>query len=205
MPVRKFVLEVLTDLFQTFIRFLKGWAKYLFQSFGAVVALVATDYLKTGADLRLYSEYFIAGYAASVVVLRLWFPKSRRSLWYARQFFKFIYWFITIVSAIFVPFFLTFAPFVTIAGLVPKIAIVIILLLSLSFVGIWLYLMDLLKWDEDQMIAGFQRNTTTIDYEHILMSEEFPHTSPPSLTRKERFKKLWKQRKRILREMWVGS
>jgi hypothetical protein len=186
-------LGILTDIPSAFVRlvfdFLKGWAKYLVQASGVALALVFSPSLEAGADVRLYSNYFIIAYAASVVGFRLAFRRSWWTIEYAKLFFRFVYWFLAIIASIFAPKVLLFTPFLTLAGLVPKLAIVILLLLLLSFVGVWLRLSDVLKDAEERMIARHRKLISTPDYEANLVGEEFEHHSKPPPTLKERLRK----------------
>ena len=93
------------------IGFFKTSARYLVQASGAVLALVFTDKLTTGPDVRLYSELFLLGYGATVVAIRLRFPMRLWSLQYDLLFYRFIYWFIAVLVAVFAPLVPPFVPY----------------------------------------------------------------------------------------------
>ena len=183
------------------IHLVKQWLGYIFQATGAVVALVFSPYLQYGADVRLYAEYFILGYSASVLVVRITYANNRWGLLYQRQFFRFMRWFIAILAAIFAPLVVGLFPFLTISGIVPKLAIILIVFFLLLYVGTVLGMSDIFKDLEDIEVQRFQKRYATPDYEAILKGEEFEYHSKPPLTRRERLGKWWEERQRLWRRL----
>ena len=170
------------------IGFLKTSAKYLFQASGAVFALVLTDKLATGPDIRLYSEYFLLGYVATVVPIRLRFRMSWWSLQYDLLFYRFIYWFITILIAVFSPLVLPFIPYLNLPGLASKLAIVVVIIILLSLVGIFLRLADIFKYIEESRVKSYWKEYATPDYDAMLMEEEFKHHPEIPVSRWQRIR-----------------
>src|SRR5436190_8741165 len=105
-------------------------------------------------------------------------------------------WFLAVLSSIFAPFVLVFLPFVTLPGVVPKLAIGLIVLLLLLFTGIFGGLSEFFKIIEGDWVSGFQNRKASIDYEAILRGEEFEHHPELLLTRRERLRKWWEYEKR---------
>src|SRR2546425_1312392 len=99
---------------------LKQWLGYIFQASGLVAALVFSPYLQYGAGIRQDVVYFLYVYSASVIFLRIRYRDNRWSLLYARQFFRFMQWFIAVLASIFAPLVPGFLPFLTLPGLIPK-------------------------------------------------------------------------------------
>lgn len=170
---------------------LKQWLGYIFQAVGVVAALVFSPYLQYGANVRQDIVYFLYAYVTSVIILRLRFRDSLRGLQYAKLFFRFMQWFLAVLASIFAPYVLVFLPFVTLPGVVPKLAISLIVLLLLLFTGIFGGLSELFKVIEGDWVSGFQNRKAAIDYEAVLRGEEFGHQPEPPLTRRERRRKWW--------------
>jgi hypothetical protein len=192
---------ILKETWSFFLGLLKQWLGYIFQAAGVVAAVVFSPYVQYGADIRQDVVIFIYAYIASVIILRIAFRDSRWSIQYARQFFRFVRWFLAVLASIIAPFVPGFLPFLTLPGIgiVPRLAISVLVLLLLLFVGAFLGLGELFEFVENEWVKGFQKRYATPHYEAILMGEEFEHHPKPPLTRRERFRNWWKERKRLLR------
>jgi len=180
-----------------FFGLLKQWLGYIFQATGAVTAILVAPYLHD-ANIA-YAIYFIYAYLASVIVLRIAYRTSKWSLAYGRQFFRFMRWFITILAAIFAPLAPGFFPLLTIPEIIPRLAVALIVLILLLFLGGILGISDLFQDAEDRMVERYQKRLATPDYEAILMGEEFDYHPKPPPTRRERLRNWWEQEKGFLR------
>ncbi len=181
---------------------LKQWLGYIFQAMGAVSALLLAPYLQASADLRPYTQYFILGYFATVVAIRITYRRSKWSLRYGQQFFRFMYWFIAILAAILAPTVPALLPFLTVAGIVPKLAIGLAVLILLLLVGVILGISNIFKVEEDLMVERFQNRLATLDYEAILKGEEFDYHPKPLPTRRESLREWWEDLKKQWRAEW---
>lgn len=170
------------------VAFFKASGKYLFQASGAVLALVLADKLQTGPDVRLYSDYLLAVYAATVIAVRVRFRMSLWSLQYELLFYRFVYWFIAVLVAIFSPLILPFIPFLNLPGLLSKLAIAILIIFLLSFIGLFLRLADVFTGIEESRVKSYWKAYATPEYEAILMGEEFDHHPEVALSRWQQFK-----------------
>lgn len=167
---------------------LQGFCKVSLPSLRSGPCTCTQDKLQTGPDIRLYSYYFLFGYVATVVAIRLRFRMRWLSLQYDLLFYRFIYWFIAVLIAIFSPLVLPFIPYLNLPGLGSKLAIAIIIILLLSFVGIFLRLADIFKDLEESRVRSYWKAYATPDYEAILMGEEFDHRPEIPVSRWQRIK-----------------
>lgn len=149
----------------------------------AVLGLIGAGYVE---DIPRNSFY---AYAADIIIFVLFgtaftfrrlFPKSRLSLEYAKRFYAVIQWLIAAVIVVLSPIVLTFTPYLTIAGIVPKLAIAIVIIIWLSSVGIWFNLSDSFKEKEEGMVARYEKLIAAPDYDAILRAEEFEHLAVQS-------------------------
>jgi hypothetical protein len=192
-------MGILRAIFRFLIGMVKQWLGYIWKATGVVAALVFSPYVQYGADIRQDVVYFIYVYVASIVVLRITYRNSRWSLWYAQQFFGFVQWFLAVVASIMAPFVPVFFPFLTLPGIVPKLAISLLIIIFLLFIGVFVALGEIFKRVEDDWVDAFQKGYATPDYEAILMGEEFEHQPELKLTRRERLRKWWEEERRLFR------
>jgi len=192
-------LGILGVILRVLFGMLKQWLGYIWKATGVVAALVFSPYVQYGADVRQDVVYFIYVYVSSIVVLRITYRNSRWSLWYAQQFFGFVQWFLAVVASIMAPFVPVFFPFLTLPGIVPKLAISLLILLFLLFIGVFVGLGEIFKRVENDWVDTFQKRYATPNYEAILRGEEFEHHPEIPLTRRERLGDWWEEEKRLFR------
>ena len=196
-------MGIIRGIFRLILNFLIGlvkqWAGFLFQGAGVVAATVFAPYLQYTADVRQDISYFIWFYAVSVGIVGIAYRNKRWSLVYAQQFFRFIQWFLAVLASIAAPFIPGFFPFLTIPGVVPKLAISALVFILLLFVGIFVALGEIFRIIEHDMVETFEKRLRTPNYEAILMGEEFEHHPMPPLTRRDRLTNWWEREMRLLR------
>ncbi len=170
-------MGIFRAIFRFLIGIVKQWLGYIWKAAGVVAALAFSPYVQYGADVRQGVVYFIYAYVASIIVLRITYRNNRWSLWYSQQFFGFVQWFLAIAASIMAPFVLNFFPFLALTGIIPKLAIGLIIMIG------------------DDWMMAFEKSIATPDYEAILAGEEFEHHPEPKLTRRDRLRKWWEERK----------
>ncbi|SRR6266487_2258269 len=188
-------MGIFRAIFRFLIGIVKQWLGYIWKAAGVVAALAFSPYVQYGADVRQGVVYFIYAYVASIIVLRITYRNNRWSLWYSQQFFGFVQWFLAIAASIMAPFVLNFFPFLALPGIIPKLAIGLIIILFLLFVGVFVGLGEIFKRIGDDWMMAFEKSIATPDYEAILAGEEFEHHPEPKLTRRDRLRKWWEERK----------
>ncbi len=114
-------MGILRAIFRFLIGIVKQWLGYIWKAAGVVAALAFSPYVQYGADVRQGVVYFIYAYVASIIVLRITYRNNRWSLWYSRQFFGFVQWFLAIAASIMAPFVLDFFPFLALPGIIQKL------------------------------------------------------------------------------------
>src|SRR5712664_735912 len=114
-------------------RFVKSWAIDIAQGTLAILGLIGAGYIGEIPRESYYAylaDGLILGYFSSALAYRRLRPKSEWALEYAKRFYRFIQWFITIIAAIVAAVVLNFAPLLGLTGAIGKLVIggVIVLL-----------------------------------------------------------------------------